>query len=144
MKKAFLNFIKANLGNPVSEHIEGFGAWLNGRVLQVSEEGDLELEFQVREEMLNPLGTIHGGAIAAIIDEVMGMQLFLKSNDEDAYFALNIAVDFVKNAKFGETLKAVPHLVRRGRKTATLRCDIFNTQGQIIAQGSSNFLKLGS
>ena len=121
MKKDVLEFIKANLGKPAADHIQGLGGWLNGKVLKVSEEGDLELEFEVREEMLNPLGTIHGGALAAILDEVMGMQLFLKSNDEDAYFALNISVDFVKNAKFGEQLKVIPQLVRLGRKTATLR-----------------------
>jgi acyl-coenzyme A thioesterase 13 len=144
MKKDVLEFIKANLGKPAAEHLQGFGAWLNGKVLHISDQADLELEFEVREDMLNPLGTIHGGALAAILDEVMGMQLFLKSNDDDAYFALNISVDFIKNAKFGEKLKVVPHLVRLGRKTATLRADIYNETGLIVAQASSNFLKLGS
>lgn len=144
MKKDAVEFIKANLGKPAAEHLQGFGAWLNAKVIKISDEADLELEFEVREDMLNPMGTIHGGAIAAILDEVMGMQLFLKSGEEDAYFALNISVDFIKNAKFGEKLKAVPHLLRIGRKTANLRVDLFNEKGQVMAQASSNFLKLGS
>ncbi len=143
MKKDIINFFKNNLGVKTSEHIGGFGGWLNGKLNDISENGDILIEFEVREEFLNPLGTIHGGAISAIMDEIMGMQLFLKTSQEDAYFALNISVDFVKNAKFGEKLYAKPEVIRIGRRTAVLRCVLSNESGQIIAVASSNFIKLG-
>lgn len=142
MKKEVIAFFKQNLGTKASEHLQGFGAWLNATIQDVNDEGDLTLEFEVREEMLNPMGTIHGGALAAILDEAMGMQLFVKSNEDDAYFALNIAVDFVKNAKFGEKLNVQTEVVRIGRNTANLKSVIRNTKNEVVAQGSSNFLKV--
>ncbi len=142
MKKEVIAFFKKNLGTKTSEHMKGLGAWLNATIIDINDDGDLTLEFEVREEMLNPLSTIHGGALAAILDEAMGMQLFVKSKDEDAFFALNIAVDFVKNAKFGEKLLVMPKVVRIGRNTANLKAEILNFDGVVIAQGSSNFLKI--
>jgi len=142
MKKEMIKFLQQNIGNRTAEHLQGFGKWLNGRLKAINDEGDIQLDFEIRQDMLNPLGTIHGGALAAILDEMMGMQLFVKSAENDAYFALNIAVDFVKNAKLGDCLTAVPELLRIGRKTANLRCSLYNAEGLLIAQGSSNFLKL--
>jgi uncharacterized protein (TIGR00369 family) len=100
------------------------------------------LEFDVREEMLNPMGTIHGGAIAAILDEAMGMQLFVKSSNDDTFFALNISVDFVKNAKLGEKLRVSTEVVRIGKNTANLKSIILNSKEEVVAHGSSNFLKI--
>ena len=143
MKRDIIDFFRNNIGVKTAEHVGGFGGWLNGKLNGISENGDILIEFEVREEFLNPLGTIHGGAISAIMDEVMGMQLFLKTNQDDAYFALNISVDFVKNAKFGEKLQAKPEVIRIGRKTAVLRCTLTNESENVVAIGSSNFLKLG-
>ena len=144
MKEAVVYFLQGNIGKNCAGHIEGFGAWLNARILDVKGNGDVLLEFDVREEMLNPMGTIHGGALAAILDEAMGMQLFVKSSDEDVFFALNISVDFVKNAKLGEQLTVSTEVVRIGKKTANLKSVIWNSKNEVVAQGSSNFLKVSS
>lgn len=142
MKVEFIAFLKENIGKSTAEQIAGFGGWLNGVLKTVSDEGDIALDFTVREEMLNPMGTIHGGAMASILDEMMGMQLFIKSGENDAYFAMNIVVDFVKNAKFDEVLTAKPEVIRIGRSTANLRCTVYNQKGEIVAHGASNFLKV--
>ena len=142
MKHNVVAFLKENIGKTSSGHIAGFGAWLNAKILDVNDFGDIILEFEVREEMLNPMGTIHGGAIAAILDEAMGMQLFVKSSDEDAFFALNISVDFVKNAKLDEKLSVSTEVVRIGKNTANLKSVILNSKQEVVAHGSSNFLKV--
>ena len=142
MKHEVVAFLKENIGKSFSGHIAGFGAWLNAKILDTNDYGDVILEFDVREEMLNPMGTIHGGAIAAILDEAMGMQLFVKSSNDDTFFALNISVDFVKNAKLGEKLRVSTEVVRIGKNTANLKSIILNSKEEIVAHGSSNFLKI--
>ena len=142
MKEAVVAFLKENIGKSSAGHIAGFGSWLNATIANVKDNGDVFLEFEVREDMLNPMGTIHGGAIAAILDEAMGMQLFVKSSDEDAFFALNISVDFVKNAKLGEKLRVSTEVVRIGKNTANLKSIILNSKNEVVAHGSSNFLKI--
>ncbi|MCP4440430.1 MAG: PaaI family thioesterase [Aureispira sp.] len=142
MKTEFVNLLKQNIGKTVEGHVAGFGAWLNGRIKSVTDEGNIELDFEVREEMLNPMGTMHGGALAAIIDEILGMQLFAKSDEGATYLAINIQVDFIKAVRVGETLTAIPEVVRIGRRAANVACVLVNSKGVVISRGSSNFMKM--
>lgn len=142
MKTEFINLLKQNIGKSVGGQITGFGAWLNGRIKSVTDEGDIQLDFEVREDMLNPMGTMHGGALAAIIDEILGMQLFAKSKEDAAFLAINIQVDFIKAVRLGETLTAIPNVVRIGRRAANVNCTLVDTKGVVIAKGSSNFMRM--
>lgn len=134
--------LRENIGANMAGKIPGFGSWLNGKVTKISEEGDLEMEFVVREEMLNPMGNIHGGAIAAIIDEILGFQLFLKSDDNAAYVSMTMNIDFLAAAQAGDVITTIPKLVRIGNRTANVSCVLNNSKGKIIAQGGSNFMRI--
>ena len=144
MKTELIEFLKLNIGKDSSDHLHGFGAWLNPKLVSIEDSGDIELEFRIREDMLNPLGTIHGGALASILDEAMGMQLFIKSGEGDAFFAMNLLVDFVKSSKVNQSLFARPEIVRLGKKSANLRCTVYNSDRTIVAHGFSNFHKLNT
>jgi uncharacterized protein (TIGR00369 family) len=142
MKVDYIQQIRENLGQPMSEYLPGFGAWLNGAVTAVSEDGHIELAFEVRENMLNPMGAIHGGAVAAIIDEVLGFQIFLKSDPDAAYVSMTMNVDFLKAAKVGDIITGFPKVIRIGKRTANVRCVLQNQHGQLVAQGVSNFMRI--
>lgn len=143
MKTDFLELMKANIGKHISEQTVGLGKWLNGRIEAVnSESGQVRLSFEVREDMLNPLGMLHGGAMAAILDECMGMQLFL-STDEGSYVAIGLHVDFLNKALPGQRVIAVPHVTRVGRSVAHATCELYNEEGKLLAKGSNNFSRIG-
>lgn len=142
MKTDYIQQIRENIGQPMSEYLPGFGAWLNGAVTAIDEEGHIELSFTVRENMLNPMGAIHGGAVAAIIDEVLGFQIFLKSAVDAAYVSMTMNVDFLKAAKTGDIITGIPKVVRIGKRTANVRCDLQNQKGELVAQGVSNFMRV--
>lgn len=142
MKTKYIQQLQNSIGEHVSGRMAGFGSWLNGKVVAVSDEGDLEMEFEVREEMLNPMGNIHGGAVAAIIDEILGFQIFLKSPEDAAYVSMTMNIDFLSAAQAGQTIRAIPRVVRIGRKTANVTCVLQNEAGKLIAQGTSNFMRV--
>lgn len=142
MKTDYIQQIRENIGQPMSEYLPGFGAWLNGAVTAIDEEGHIQLAFTVRENMLNPMGAIHGGAVAAIIDEVLGFQIFLKSEEGAAYVSMTMNVDFLKAAKTGDIITGFPKVVRIGRRTANVRCDLRNQKGELVAQGVANFMRV--
>ena len=141
MKTEFITFLKTQIGRHVEGNAAPFSNWLNGKILAVNEQGDIEMAFIIREEMLNPFQVAHGGALSAMLDELMGMQLFIKS-DEESYLALNLTVDFLKSTREGEILTGKPVVVRKGRRTATLTCQLHNQKGDVVAQASSNFLAI--
>jgi uncharacterized protein (TIGR00369 family) len=142
MKADYVKQLKENLGQPMSEYLPGFGAWLNGAVTAINDEGDIELTFEVRENMLNPMGAIHGGAVAAIIDEVLGFQIFLKGDEDAAYVSMTMNVDFLKAAKTGDIITGIPTVVRIGRRTANVRCVLKNQKEELVAQAVSNFMRV--
>ena len=134
--------LRENIGVSIKGKTPGFGSWLDGRVMQVSEAGDLVVDFTVREEMLNPMGNIHGGAIAAIVDEILGFQIFLQSEENAAYVSMTMNIDFLRAAQAGDVITAIPKVVRIGRKTANVKCELKSADGKVIAQGVSNFMRV--
>lgn len=142
MRVSYIEMLQKNIGTSMKGKIAGFGSWLDGKISKITDEGDLEMEFVIREEMLNPMGHIHGGAIAAIIDEILGLQLFIKSEEESAHVSMTLNIDFLKAAQMDETITAIPQVTRIGRKTANVTCLLKNADGAKIAQASSNFIRV--
>lgn len=142
MKTDYIKKLQANIGQKMGDFLPGLGGWLNGAVNAISDEGDLEIAFEVRENMLNPMGAIHGGAVAAIIDEILGFQLFIKSAEDAAYVSMTMNIDFLKAAKVGDIITGFPKVIRIGKRTANVTCILKNANGDLIAQGVSNFMRV--
>lgn len=142
MKTDYIKKIQGNIGVKMGGYLPGLGGWLNVAVSKINDEGDVEIEFEVREEMLNPMGNIHGGAVAAMIDEILGFQLFLKSAEDAAYVSMTMNIDFLRAAQAGDTITAIPNIVRIGKRTANVNCVMKNADGKVMAQGGSNFMRI--
>lgn len=142
MKKEFIELMRSAVGKHVEGKASGFSKWLNGRIRSVQENGDLEMEFDVRPDMCNPFGVLHGGAASAIADEIMGLLLFVKSEETATYLSMSIHVQFIKTAKMGDTVIAVPEIVRIGKQTAVVHCALKSMDGVVVAHASSNFLRM--
>lgn len=113
-----------------------FGRWLNGKLIEASA-GSLTIEFVVREELTNPAGIMHGGAIAGLIDEVIGMTTF-SLGKTGFYVAVNLNIDFLRPGKLGEKLRVVSEVIRDGRTMAHAECKVYNEEGKLIAKAASN------
>jgi uncharacterized protein (TIGR00369 family) len=142
MRTEFLAYLQTHIGGNIRGNAQGLSNWLDGKLISVSDAGEMVLEFEVRPDMINPYGTTHGGAIAAIMDEVMGMLLYLHGEDNEAFLAINLTTDFIKSSQVGALLTARPQIIKKGRKTATANCQLFNHKNELIAQASSNYMRV--
>jgi acyl-coenzyme A thioesterase 13 len=113
-----------------------FGRWLNGKLIE-AKVGSLTMEFEVREELTNPAGIMHGGAIAGLIDEVIGMTTF-SLGKTGFYVAINLNIDFLRPGRLGEKLSVVSEVIRDGRTMAHAECKVFNEEGKLVAKAASN------
>src|SRR5690606_29532955 len=95
MSNPYIEHYKQYIGQPVTTAPSPFSNWLKGIIRQVNEEC-IAVEFTVREEMTNPVKMLHGGMIAAIIDDMIGMHIFLLG-EKSFYFSVNLHVDFMSN-----------------------------------------------
>lgn len=139
MSNAGVNFLKQHLNKPVTGSPSPFANWLNGK-LTAAEKGKIKLAFTVRPEMTNPLGTLHGGVAAGIIDEVMGVAVF-SVEQNDFFMTVNLHIDFFASAKLNDIIIAECEIVKEGRQLMHARCDLKSENGKILATGTSNLIR---
>jgi len=140
MNKALALF-ESLVGKDSSESISPLMRWLNPTLLS-AEAGKLEFSYVIREEMTNPMGILHGGTTAAIIDDAVGATVFSlgKSN---MYTTVNLAVDYFASAKAGDTIIAVATIIKNGNQIINTSCEVWNgDRTRMIAKGHSNLIKI--
>jgi acyl-coenzyme A thioesterase 13 len=135
---ARIDYFKQFIGRSFDESPSGVARWLGG-ILKTVEEGKLEIEYTVREDMTNPMHTLHGGTAAMIMDEVIGSMVYLLG-DAYAHTSVNLNCDFLNSAGIGTRLLASAVVVRKGRNIVHCECTIRNEQEKIIAKSSSNLI----
>ena len=70
----------------------------------------LEFQYTVRGEWLNPMGNLHGGVSAAIIDDVIGVTMF-SLNEKSFITTINNSIDYFSTAKEGDIIFAQTQVI---------------------------------
>jgi acyl-coenzyme A thioesterase 13 len=135
-----LTILQTFVGKKFTSSPSPFMQWLAPTVL-LAEEGHLEFQYEVRPEWLNPIGNLHGGVTAAIIDDALGATMF--SLNEPFFFStINNTIDYFSPAKENDLLIAETRIIKRGRQFINAQCDIWNAdKNRLIAKGYSNLFK---
>ena len=116
-----------------------FTKWLNGRIVTSSYK-QVEVEFDVRPEMANPTGLLHGGVQSAMIDDVIGMctaTLGLKG----FLISIDFSIDFLGKAKVGEKVIVKAEITRDGKNIAHADASIRKIDGKMVSLARANLLK---
>lgn len=117
-----------------------FMLWLNPTVLS-AEEGRLSFKYIIRKEMTNPMGTLHGGVTAAIMDDIIGATMF-SFGEPVFYTTINNVIDYFAPAKEGDVIIAETSILKKGKQIVNAQCEIWNEdRSKMIAKGYSNMLK---
>lgn len=115
--------------------------WLGLELLEI-EEGALKGRVLVREEWLNPLGIMHGGIMATLMDEAMGMCSF-SLNRPNGHASINMNVDFLYSANKGDYVYVEAEIIRKGKKIVHAESRLRNEKGELIAKSTSNLAVVG-
>jgi acyl-coenzyme A thioesterase 13 len=127
------------IDSPIGMHnATGFTAWLQGTIRKV-EHGSIALEVTVRAEMCNPVGTLHGGIHAAIMDEVIGMTVAAMGN-ESHFVTLNLTTDIFRTAKAGDIVTATSQVVKSGRKAIHIIASLHGADGKELSRSTQNMM----
>jgi acyl-coenzyme A thioesterase 13 len=138
-----LQILKSFIGKEFTESPSPFMKWLNPVVLS-AEEGQLEFQYKVRQEWLNPMGNLHGGVTAAIFDDVIGATMF-SLNEKNFIVTINNSIDYFSTAKENDIIVAETKIVKRGKQFVNAQCEIWNAdKTRLIARGTSNLFKINN
>jgi len=140
MDTAEAKYLKNHIGKVVKSSPSPFMNWLQPIMLLV-EEGVLEFQYTVRQEMTNPFGTLHGGITAAMIDDAIGATLICYG-EPFFHVTINLNIDYFAAAKQGDVLIARTAVIKKGKQIVNAQCEIWNNdRTKLIAKGYTNLIK---
>ncbi|TFG05444.1 MAG: PaaI family thioesterase [Promethearchaeota archaeon] len=119
--------------------IPAFSKWLNGKIIS-AKRGEVLIEFEVRAEMANPTGLLHGGMQCAMMDDTIGV-MTVTLGYEGFLISIDFHVDYLGKVKVGEKVKVKGKMVREGRNIVHAIAEIYNMENELIATSNSNLLK---
>ncbi len=134
-----LQWIKETFeGKVVEESRSPAGNWLKFTLERI-EKGAAVLSLEVRKDMTNPYGNIHGGMMSLVIDETIGWAV-VSLDTENHYTSLTLNIDFLYAIKEGQRLRAESKVLRVGKKIINVECHVFDTDNRILARANSNLI----
>ncbi|MDE1165880.1 MAG: PaaI family thioesterase [Pseudomonas sp.] len=92
----------------------------------------------------NPLGSVHGGYAATLLDSCMGCAIHTRLAAGQGYTTLDLRVSYVRalTATTGP-IRAEGKIVHLGRSTALAEGRIYDAEGRLYATGSTTCMILG-
>ena len=118
----------------------GLAVTLGFRPVRV-DEGSVTFELLPDDRHTNPLGTVHGGVMSALLDSALGCAVHTLLPAGAVYTTLQLDVKFVRAAMPGQgRLLAEGAVVHAGRRTATAEGRVVDEHGAVHAHATTTCL----
>ena len=106
------------------------------------QEGDAYIyTMEMRPEISNRYGMLHGGILSTFIDTAMGGTCFIINGTEQRTVTLDLHVRFLKEVRQGK-LTCKTRVVRNGRTITVLESDVYDEKGHIVGSANGSFFKI--
>ncbi|WP_433211136.1 PaaI family thioesterase [Dactylosporangium sp. CS-047395] len=103
-----------------------------------AEEGHVRVTLEPREYHYNPLGTVHGGVLATLLDTATGCAVHSTLPAGVGYTTLDLNARFLRPASIASgTLTCEGTVLSKGRRTALAEARITDARGALIAHATS-------
>jgi uncharacterized protein (TIGR00369 family) len=103
-----------------------------------AEPGRVWMSFPAGDHLYNPMGTVHGGVLATVLDSVMGSAVLSTLQAGEGYTTVDIHVTFVRpvTAASGR-MRCEGEVVHAGGRLASAQARLVDEQGRLCAHAVS-------
>lgn len=113
-------------------------AGLLGLVMVEVDEGRTVFTVETRPEFSNPLGTVHGGIHATLLDSAMGCAVHSALPAGAGYTTLELKVNYIKAVSLDAgTLTCVGEVIHVGGRVATAEGRVTDAAGRLLAHATT-------
>ncbi|WP_433611105.1 PaaI family thioesterase [Dactylosporangium sp. CA-139114] len=103
-----------------------------------AEEGRVTVTLEPQEYHYNPLGTVHGGVLATLLDTATGCAVHSTLPAGVGYTTLDLTTKFLRPASIASgVLTCEGTVLSKGRRTALAQAQITDGRGALIAHATS-------
>ncbi|MFB7940036.1 PaaI family thioesterase [Streptomyces sp. NPDC127049] len=113
-------------------------AALLGFSLEEVEDGRAVFALEPGEEHYNPIGSVHGGVYATLLDSAAGCAVHTTLPLGTAYTSLDLQTRFLRpiTSDTGK-VRAVGTVISRGRRTALAEAGLYDGEDRLLAHATS-------
>jgi uncharacterized protein (TIGR00369 family) len=98
----------------------------------------VQMGLRAAEPHTNSRGFVHGGLLATLADNVMGLSCHVVLKDDSGLVTVNLATDFLSSGRTSQWLLFDAFVVKAGRTLCFARCDIF-ADDRPVARAQATF-----
>ena len=107
------------------------------------EEGRVVFAGTPGRQHYNPIGTVHGGVLATLLDSATGCAVHSTLPAGTGYTSLDLSVRFLRPVSVGSgTLRCTGEVLNAGRRTALAEARLTDAAGKLLAHATSTCLLL--
>ena len=117
-----------------------FARMIGMRLVDLSR-GEAVIAIDMRDELRQPAGVLHGGVTATLIDTAMAFAVIPSLAEGERTTTVDLTVHYLRPHIEG-TFTCTARVVRAGKRIITLSADVVNKEDKLIATAVSTYMKL--
>lgn len=130
-------------------HIERLSSALNsvpfakllGIELEEIDSGIATLAFDIKPELKQNHGVVHGGAIASLIDSATAFAIISLLPSTEHATTVDLTISYLRPLTEGR-VKAVARVLRSGKRLIVVSAELFDEHGTLAATALSTYIKI--
>jgi uncharacterized protein (TIGR00369 family) len=99
------------------------------------------IKIEMRDDLKQPSGVLHGGVTATLIDTAMAFAVRTHLADHEFTATIDLTVHFLRPHTAGAAT-CTAKVVRAGKRIFTVSAEVENEAGKLIATGLSTYTRL--
>ena len=99
------------------------------------------IEIEMRDDLKQPSGVLHGGVTATLIDTAMAFAVRTYLTDTEPTATIDLTVHYLRPHLEGRAI-CTARVVRPGKRIFTVSADVHDDAGKLIATGLSTYTRL--
>jgi acyl-CoA thioesterase len=116
-------------------------AKLIGLELGEMKSGEANLYLEVRDQLKQNQGVVHGGAVASLIDTAAAFAVVTRLESGERVTTTDLTIHYLRPITSGR-LTATARIVRGGRRLFVLSVEVRNDNQALVATAVTSYLKL--
>jgi uncharacterized protein (TIGR00369 family) len=111
--------------------------------LQLGEvrQGEVSIHLDIRDELKQNQGVVHGGAIASLIDTASAFAVLTQIDPVERVTTTDLTIHYLRPAITGRMV-ATARIIRGGRRLFVLSVDVHDSAAALIATAVTTYIKI--
>lgn len=123
-----------------SLHNNSFARMIGMRLVDIKP-NEAVIEIEMRDELRQPHGILHGGVTATLIDTAMAFAVITCLTEQEKASTADLTVHYLR-PHFEGKFSCTARVVKAGKRLLTVSGEVTNEEGKLLATALSTYTKV--